>query len=260
MTTSLAPFIKRFLSHYLPVQKGLAANTIVAYRVTLKLLLQAQTIRAIPLKRTDYKVLSYLEEKEMQALLDAVDVNSRTGLRDKALLLLLYNTGARVSEVVGLNMEDLRLDGSPQVKLMGKGRRERSCPLWPESPWERLEAQVVLGSAAFIARVRAMAHGNRLEQPSFRRLQPRPGWEQVVKAVEVVKGQGWHEFRDRYGDWRRDLAMHVARQDCGIGLKELSELVGGLEYISVATALRRFRGRLVANRTLRDACEQVSRC
>jgi hypothetical protein len=128
---------------------------------------------------------------------------------------------------------------------------------WPESPWERLEAQVVLGSAAFIARVRAMAHGNRREQPSLRRLQPRSGWEQVVKAVEAVKGQGWHEFRDRYGDWGRDLAMHVARQNCGIGLKELAEQAGGLDYISVATALRRFRGRLVGNRILQDACEQV---
>jgi hypothetical protein len=51
--------------------------------------------------------------------------------------------------------------------------------------------------------------------------------------------------------------MHVARQNCGIGFKELAERAGGFDYISVATALRRFRGRLAANRSLRDACEQV---
>jgi len=49
------------------------------------------------------------------------------------LLLLLYNTGARVSEIVGLNVADLRLHGTPHVKLLGKGRKHRSCPLWPET-------------------------------------------------------------------------------------------------------------------------------
>ena len=78
------------------------------------LLLHCQTIRAIPLKRTEHKAIDYLVEKEIQAMLDAVDVNSRTGIRDKALLLLLYNTGARVSEIVGLNVTDLRLDDAPK--------------------------------------------------------------------------------------------------------------------------------------------------
>ena len=97
------------------------------------LVLHCQAIRAIPLKRTEHKTVDYLEETEIQAMLDAVDVNSRTGIRDKALLLLLYNTGARVSEVVGLNETDLRLDEAPQVKLLGKGKKHRSCPLWPET-------------------------------------------------------------------------------------------------------------------------------
>ena len=66
-------------------------------------------------------------------MLNAVDLHSRTGLRDKALLLLLYNTGARVSEIVQLKVIDLRLDGAAQVKLLGKGKKYRSCPLWPET-------------------------------------------------------------------------------------------------------------------------------
>jgi len=97
------------------------------------LLLHCQAIRAVPLKRTDHKTIDYLEEKEIQAMLDAVDVNSRTGIQDKALLLLLYNTGARVGEIVGLSVTDLRLDESPQVQLLGKGKKHQSCPLWPET-------------------------------------------------------------------------------------------------------------------------------
>ena len=97
------------------------------------LMLPCQQVRTIPLKRTTHKTIDYLEEKERQAVFAAVDVNSRTGIRDRALLLLLYNTGARVSEIVALKLTDLRLDDSAQVKLLGKGKKERSCPLWPET-------------------------------------------------------------------------------------------------------------------------------
>jgi len=76
--------------------------------------------------------MDYLEE-EMQAILDGVDINSRTGIRDSALLLLLYNTGARVSEIVMLEIPDLSLNGSGKVQLLGKGNKYRSCPLWPET-------------------------------------------------------------------------------------------------------------------------------
>ena len=98
-----------------------------------QLLAQCRQIRAIPLKRTDPVRVDYLEEAELQALMDAVDLKARTGVRDRALLLLLYNTGARVSEVVALNLNHLRLSGSTQVDLQGKGNKHRSCPLWPET-------------------------------------------------------------------------------------------------------------------------------
>jgi site-specific recombinase XerD len=96
-------------------------------------LVQCQTIRAIPLKRTEHRTLDYLEENEMQAMLDSVQINSRTAIRDQALFLLLYSTGARVSEIVELKLCDLRWDGIPQVDLLGKGRKHRACPLWPET-------------------------------------------------------------------------------------------------------------------------------
>jgi integrase/recombinase XerD len=94
---------------------------------------QCRQIRAIPLKRTGPVRIDYLEEVELQALMDAVDINARTGVRDRALLLLLYNTGARVSEIVDLDVSDLRLSESAQVELLGKGNKLRTCPLWPET-------------------------------------------------------------------------------------------------------------------------------
>jgi integrase/recombinase XerD len=97
------------------------------------LLAQCRQIRAIPLKRTGQVSIDYLEETELQSLMDAINLNTRTGVRDRALLLLLYNTGARVSEIVGLNVEDLRLNGNAQVELLGKGNKHRACPLWPET-------------------------------------------------------------------------------------------------------------------------------
>jgi site-specific recombinase XerD len=97
------------------------------------LLARCQRICAIPKKRTMHRVVEYLEDHEMAALLNRVDQYSGNGPRDYALLLFLYNTGARVQEAVDLKTADLRLESPSQAKLIGKGRRERICPLWPET-------------------------------------------------------------------------------------------------------------------------------
>lgn len=94
---------------------------------------RCQRICAIPTKRTEHKTIEYLEDNEMSAILDSIDQNSRNGLRDYALLLFLYNTGARAQEVVDLKIDDLRFETPSQVKLTGKGRKQRVCPLWPET-------------------------------------------------------------------------------------------------------------------------------
>ena len=87
----------------------------------------------IPLKRTKHKKMDYLEDKETSALLKSVDQTSRNGLRDYALLMFFYNTGARVQEVADVQIDDLRLQTPFQVKLTGKGNKERICLLWPET-------------------------------------------------------------------------------------------------------------------------------
>ncbi|MGA8712742.1 MAG: site-specific integrase [Roseiarcus sp.] len=85
---------------------------------------------AIPMKRFERPVLGFLSRDEMQAILDAPDARTWAGQRDRALFSLMYNTGARVSEVIGLRVGDVLVDGSSVAHLHGKGRKERSVPLW----------------------------------------------------------------------------------------------------------------------------------
>jgi site-specific recombinase XerD len=90
-------------------------------------------ILAIRNKKSIQRAVLYLEPEEVQAIIGAVDHRSPYGERDHALLLFLYNTGARVSEVLALRACDLRLERPRQVRLLGEGRKERICPLWPET-------------------------------------------------------------------------------------------------------------------------------
>jgi len=95
---------------------------------------QAQRILGIPFKRTGSRPIDYLEHDEVSAVLNNVDrTPGGYGVRDYALLAILFNTGARVQEIVDLNGLDLQLEAPPQVKLCGKGRKTRVCPLWPQT-------------------------------------------------------------------------------------------------------------------------------
>ena len=87
-------------------------------------------IRRIPFKKTTQAVVPYLEKPEMDALLNAPDRNTKQGCRDYAMLLFLYNSGARASEAVQLTIADVDL-AQPAVRLLGKGNKIRHCPLWP---------------------------------------------------------------------------------------------------------------------------------
>jgi site-specific recombinase XerD len=87
-------------------------------------------IRAIPFKKTSIPAMVYLDKPEMDAILNVPDRSTAQGIRDYALLLFLYNTGARADEAAHVTVSDLDLDRSLSVKIMGKGGKERLCPLW----------------------------------------------------------------------------------------------------------------------------------
>jgi site-specific recombinase XerD len=96
-------------------------------------LARSQRILQIPFKRADQRPIDYLEYAELQAVLEAVERSTGAGRRDYAILATMFNTGARVQELLDLQTCDLHLDRPCQVRLFGKGRKERMCPLWPQT-------------------------------------------------------------------------------------------------------------------------------
>lgn len=89
----------------------------------------AQRINSIPFKRHDRKTVTYLQEDEIDAILGVPDQSLPSGRRDYAMLLFLLRTGARVSEAIGINAADIRMDKPACVILRGKGGKERAVPL-----------------------------------------------------------------------------------------------------------------------------------
>jgi site-specific recombinase XerD len=94
---------------------------------------QCAEVLRIPVKRGATRELAYLEADEVAAILSEPDRAKVEGQRDHVLLALLYNTGARIQEILDLCPCAIRLGSPAQVRLMGKGRKERTCPLWPET-------------------------------------------------------------------------------------------------------------------------------
>jgi site-specific recombinase XerD len=91
-------------------------------------------IMAIPTKRFERKVVGFLSRDEVKALIAAPDSGKWSGRRDQAFLLTLYNTGGRISEIIGRGRRQVKLDaGTAIIQLLGKGRKERVIPLWDET-------------------------------------------------------------------------------------------------------------------------------
>ena len=93
----------------------------------------AQRVLGIPFKRARQRAIDYLEYEEIDAILKAINRSTPQGSRDYALLATMFNTGGRVQEIADLRACDLQLTKPFQVRLFGKGRKERYCPLWPQT-------------------------------------------------------------------------------------------------------------------------------
>jgi len=89
-----------------------------------------QRVRAIPRKRFDRPLLGHLNRDEIEAILAAPDTTDWSGCQDRAMFTVMYNTGARVSEAIGLCRGDITIGPSASVRIHGKGRKDRSVPLW----------------------------------------------------------------------------------------------------------------------------------
>lgn len=104
----------------------------VEYRVP-SALEQIQRILAIPTKKTDTRLVRHLSTQEIQALLDAPNPVDWMGIRDRAMLHLCFAAGLRVSELIGLRLDDAMLQPHASILVHGKGRKERCLPLWKQT-------------------------------------------------------------------------------------------------------------------------------
>lgn len=122
-------------------------------------------------KKTIRAVLPYLDKAEIDALLASPDCQTAQGRRDHALLLFLYNSGARADEAAHVTIADLDLTPPASVRILGKGNKERCCPLWPATARELTELVAYRGP-------RERVFLNRCGQPITRSASTR--WSNVV--------------------------------------------------------------------------------
>ncbi len=94
---------------------------------------QIQRVLNIPFKRGSTRPIEYLEFEEIQAILRSIDQGTFDGRRDFVLLLLMFNSGVRVQEIVDLKACDCQLTKPFSITVLGKGRKERTCPIWDET-------------------------------------------------------------------------------------------------------------------------------
>ena len=184
---------------------------------------QFMRVLAIPSKKARQRPATYLEPPDARLIIDAPDKRNRDGWRDYVLLLFLYNCGARVSEACGLQWDDLQLAPPRQVRLRGKGKKERLLPLWSET-------------AQALHRLRGLTSGasgqcvflNRQGQPLTRDGVAYILGKHVAAATRVNSAL-----------CRKHITPHVMRHSCAVALlqsgTDVTVIRDYLGHASVAT-------------------------
>ncbi|HEY4085794.1 MAG TPA: site-specific integrase [Bryobacteraceae bacterium] len=185
---------------------------------------QYGAILAIRTKRATRRTVTYLEPEEARALIAAIDVRARHGDRDRALLLFLYNTGARVAEALALRPSALRLERPRQVRVLGKGSKERICPLWPETA----------------AALRRIIRFDTSDEPLFRNGAGGPlSRDGVALLLQKYAGIAANQ---RPSLRKRHITPHVLRHSCACALLQagvdITVIRDYLGHSSVATTSR----------------------
>jgi integrase/recombinase XerD len=172
-----ASLVMEFLAH-LEAERGNSPSTrntrlaalksfwrFLEYRVP-SLLEHSRRGLAIPTKKTDVPLVTPLSMTEMQAILQTPDVQTRHGIRDRAMLHLCFATGLRVSELVTLPRTALTFHPTPAVQVQGKGRRQRALPLWKQTS-EELRAWLAVRGDAAVPELFLSAHGRAMTRVGF---------------------------------------------------------------------------------------------
>ncbi|MDP1961443.1 MAG: tyrosine-type recombinase/integrase [Reyranella sp.] len=171
----------------------------IEYRVPA-CLEQARRIHAIPMKRSAQPLVGYLTRAEMQSLLAAPDPRTVAGLRDLAMLHLAFAAGLRVSELVGLGLEQFDDAAMPSLHVIGKGRRERILPLWQETA-RTLRRWIAVRSAQGDPQLFLNAAGRKMT---------RSGFEYILRKHAAVAAK----VEPSIGGKR--VTPHVLRHSCAM--------------------------------------------
>jgi len=164
---------------------------------------QVQRIRAIPFQRADSRLVPHLSTEEQRALLDAPEPATRLGVRDRAMLFLALTGGLRVSELVGLRVEEVEFEGRyVNVRIRGKGRRERVLTLW-KSVADTLRAWLALRGNAAAPELFLNAWGQAMT---------RSGFEHVLAKHVAAAVKRCASLRDKR------VSPHVLRHTCALNL------------------------------------------
>lgn len=187
---------------------------------------QYQQVLALPSKKTRTTPASYLEPEDARLILKQQNCGTALGLRDHALLLFLYNTGARVSEALGVRNEDLSLGHPRQVRLHGKGGKDRFCPLWRETA-DNLRRLPSVREARPGDLIFRNARGNELT---------RDGVAYILRKYTALAA------RKAPALLRRKITPHVMRHGCAVALlqsgADVTVIRDYLGHASVATTSR----------------------
>lgn len=172
-------------------------------------------VRSIPFKKTAKTLIDYLEKSEMDALLAAPDRRTAIGARDYALLLFLYNSGARADEAAKLTIGRLQLTEPASVRILGKGNKMRVCPLWPAT--SSVLTQLVTGCNATDTVFRG-----RTNQPMTRF-----GIHRVVTQYATLASETHPTMRDKRispHSVRHTTAVHLLR--AGVDINTIRAWLG----------------------------------
>jgi len=184
---------------------------------------QYRRILALPAKRAQSRPIAYLEPEEMRVVLAQPDRRRPDEVRDHALILLLYNSGARIAEALGLRTCDLTLVRPFSVRLHGKGGKDRICPIWGETA-AALREHLRRGECSEDGLVFRNARGGQLT---------RDGAAYILKKQVDRAAQKLPSLR------RRRVTPHVLRHSCAVGMlqsgNELVAIRDFLGHASVAT-------------------------
>lgn len=205
-----APLIGAFLEHLESARRNSAQTRnvrLAAIRSFFRFLQhrepaaleQIRRILAIPYKKTDTRLVAYLDKAELQALLDAPDPCTRDGIRDRAMLHLTVCAGLRVSELTGLCMSDIAAQ-CRSIHVLGKGRRERALPLWKPTA-AALRAWLAVRGEAATPEVFVNARGGPFS---------RWGVAYVLRSHAEAAGRACPSLRGK------QISPHVLRHTCAM--------------------------------------------